>query len=323
MSFKIGDKENSFIISKNETIRSKNSTINTLRESLKLNLKPVTQDYRSKTDFSKLLKGSKIIDNQIDLTSKDTEKDTLIEKTINTAKDENTLSIASSVLSAVKIPQAEPIKLTVNILTSDKKIQNLAHDIEADNYSGIVNNSVDFARSGLGSVVGVAKITEWGTGIVADLGILSKTGKFATKVNTITGSVVSVAAKVSIPFSVIGTGMSALDIRTANNKVQMKKAQIKALNIAVASSNNPNSVNANKAKKQLKSELTTLKVNTGLKSVAFGLSAISTATLIASVKNPSKAKTYATVSLVTSIASSVTSVIADDKVRSKISGLFK
>ena len=328
MNVKVADNSKNLIISNKENIKDKSHAPIPKENDVEKLLKP---NYNSKTDFSKLLKDPKIADKKVQFaTLPDNTKTTedcsdlskictnILDQTVKTVKNENTLSVASSVLSAVKIPQVEPIKLTINILTSDNKIKGLANDIENENYIGVVNNTVDFAKSGYGSAVGIAKITEWGTDIIANIGILSKTGKAVTRVSTITGAVTSVANKIALPFSIIGTGMSAIDIKVANDKVNAKKKQIKYLDTVIATK--PNS-KAKEVQQKFTGELRTLKTNRELKSLAFGLSAVSSATLVASIKNPVKAKTYATISLATSIASSLTSVVADDKIRNKLSGL--
>jgi hypothetical protein len=310
MKIKIGD---NIIIAKTDNLATVKpvNIINPEKNSPTVNLS-------SKIAISKLLKDPKIEQNKVDF-NMDKAINNQIEITKEIVENESTLSVASSVLSAVKIPQAEPIKFTLNLLTADKKKENLAHDLQCGNYEGIVNNSVDFAKSGWGSAVSVAKIVDFGTDAIVDFGILSDASKTVTNIGKITKGVSSVASKIAIPFSVIGTGLNAWDIKSANDKVINKKKQIEALEHI--------SLNGCKVgisySKNNDTDLSTLKTNRNLKAVAFGFSAVSTATLIKSVKNPSKAPTYAAISLATSIASSVTSALADDKIRNKVKNLIQ
>lgn len=247
-----------------------------------------------------------------------------IDKTLENGKeivqDENTLSVVGSVLSAVKIPQAEPLKLTVNILTADNKKEKLAQDLECHNYEGVVNNTVDFAKSGLGTAVSGAKLVDFGTDIIVDLGILSNAGKTASGIGKVTKTITTVGTKVAIPFSIIGTGLNAWDIKSAQDKINLKKKEIN--NIKTIKPISVGGCVVGVGSSVHEKELSTLKTNRNLKAVAFGLSTVSTATLIQSVRNPAKAPTYMGISLATSIASSVTSALADDKLRDKVKKLF-
>lgn len=283
------------------------------------------QSSYSKVDITKLLKDPNIENVKVEFNNESTNSFSLdnemkkqLEVTKEIANDESALSVAGSVLSAVKIPQVEPIKLTINMLTADKKKEKLAKDLECNNYEGIVNNTVDMAKSGLGTAVSAAKLVDYGSELVVSFGIASDASKTLSHIGKVTKGVSNIGSKIAIPFSVVGTALNAYDIKSAHDKVRDKQNQIKKISTLSVKGCNAAVVSSKNAK-----DLETLKTNRNLRGVAFAFSAVSTATLIKSVKTPAKAGTYAGISLVTGIASSVTSALADDKVREKVKNLIK
>ncbi|MFN8576162.1 MAG: hypothetical protein U0354_04840 [Candidatus Sericytochromatia bacterium] len=274
----------------------------------------------SKLSISNVQTDHNINKNKVQFSDDNDSLDETLETSKEIVQDENTLSVVGSVLSAVKIPQAEPFKLTVNILTADNKKEKLAKDLECHNYEGIVNNTVDFAKSGLGTAISGAKLLDLGTNIIVDLGIISSVSKTASGIGKVTKTISTVGTKVAIPFSIIGTGLNAWDIKSAQDKINLKKEEIQKSKHIKPISVGGCVVGVGTSVQE--KELNTLKTNRNLKAVAFGFSTVSTATLIQSVRNPSKAPTYMGISLVTSIASSVTSALADDKLRDKVKKLF-
>jgi hypothetical protein len=311
------------------------SVVNKHAENL---LKPevsIPQNTNSKVDITKLLKDPKLEKVKVEFVdskeisknsnntktsndfSMDKEINKHIEMTKTIANDESALSVASSVLSAVKLPYVEPIKLTINVLNADKKKEKLAKDLECENYEGIVDNTVGMAKSSVGTAVSTAKLVDYGTDLIVSFGIASDASKTVGHIGKVTKGVTKIGSKIAIPFSVVGTALSAYDIKSAQDKINEKEKQIKKINTVSVKGCNV----AVKTGSDVK-ELEALKTNRNLRGVAFAFSAVSTATLIKSVKDPAKAGTYVGISLATGVASSVTSALADDKVREKLKKLF-
>ena len=63
--------------------------------------------------------------------------------------------------------------------------------------------------------------------------------------------------------------------------------------------------------------------NKALRFLACGLSTISTATMVATVASPTKAHIYAPIAFTTGVASSITSAMSDEIVRSRVNNSIK
>ena len=227
------------------------------------------------------------------------------------------LSVANSVLSAVKIPQAEPLKMAVNYFSIDPKKESLTKDIVKGDYESATKSSVNYAKSGWGTAVSAAKIADNVVNASVDLGLLST--NVATKVGTVTSSISKVSAKITLPLAIIGTGLSVLDVKKSQSALNKKSLEIKNLEKEGVKDLNEKMSPAEKARSMryhvAKDEKKSLETNRNVNTVALALSSISTGALIASVTKPSTAKIAVPVSLATGLASSVTSVFADQNIR--------
>jgi hypothetical protein len=251
-----------------------------------------------------------------DVTSKDP---ILKEIDIN---DQGTIALTSSILSAINVPEIEPIKLTLNVLTTDAKKEDLKRQIQDRDYEGITRTSVSFTKSYWGSIVSGAKFADIVTETGKDFGLIAA-GRVVT-LGKVTGSIANFANKLALPFSVVGTGLSAWDLKNEYSELKEKNITLSAIK-----QNSPKR-HANvigriddKQETRIKKEITDTKVNLALKGVGTFLSGVSTYAMIVSISSPAKAYVATPVSLATGVIGSITSSIADEKVRANLSTKMK
>ncbi len=213
------------------------------------------------------------------------------------------IGLASTALSAIKIPAVEPVKIALSCLSTDSKKQDLSKDIKNKNIEGVATNSISLVQSTWGTTTTISSFADTAVKAGVDLGLISS--NVSSNVGKVTSSVSGIATKITIPFAIVGIGLSAWDIKKTQDIVNIQAKKVK---------NNHNSSNTHK----LNNELYTVKANRNIKSVAFGLSVISTSALIYSIKKPNSAYIAAPVSLVAGISSSLVSVMSSPNLRVQV-----
>ncbi|MBC7473049.1 MAG: hypothetical protein H7263_02065 [Candidatus Sericytochromatia bacterium] len=213
------------------------------------------------------------------------------------------IGLASTALSVIKIPAIEPVKIALSCLSTDSKKQDLSKEIENKNFEGVATNSIGFVQSTWGTTTSISSFVDTAAKVGVDLGLISS--NVSSNVCKVTSSVSGIATKITIPFAVVGIGLSAWDIKKTQDIVNVQAKKVK---------NNHNTSNT----KKLNNELYTVRANRNIKSVAFGLSVISTSALIYSIKKPNSAYIAAPVSLVAGISSSLVSVMSSPNLRVQV-----
>ena len=259
-----------------------------------------------------------------DLSEKDLVK--LVNDTVNSCTPANekyydkTMSLTSTLLSAVDLPLVTtPLKLVADFNSVDKSTEKLSKHLQEKNYLELTTESISSVKSSWGTFVGGVKLVEISADLGANYGFLSS--KATSFIEKKASKVSLTASKISIPFAVIGTGLSGVDFIKEASDLSNRKKILKEIETIKNKPNLNNKELVLKAENKVKKDIKVLKINTTLKGTSFVLSAISTSTLIMSVKNPQKAKTYLTISVASSIASGVTSVFSDAGYR-KATGNF-
>lgn len=233
---------------------------------------------------------------------------------------DETVKLTGSLISVVDVPIIKaPVKLASDFVSMDKSAETFAKNIQEKKYLEVATSSVSSVKDSWGTVVSAAKLVE----VVADAGanyrfLPSKTsafiGKHANKVSV-------TATKISLPFAVVGTALSGVDFVKEVSKISDRNKLLKDIQDTKSKTSIRHRGTLGEAENKVKADIKVIKVNAGMKGTSFALSAISTGALVMSVKNPQKAKTYLAISMVSSIASGVTSVYADAGYR-KATGSF-
>lgn len=223
---------------------------------------------------------------------------------------DETVKLTGSLLSAVDIPIiTAPVKLASDFVSMDKSTETFAKNIQEKNYLNLATSSVSSVKDSWGTLISGAKFVE----VVADAG--ANYGFLPSKASAVIGKQVSkfstTASKISLPFAVLGIALSGVDFAKEVSKVSDRKKLLKDIQSVKSESSIRHRGTLIQAEDKVKNDIKVIKVNAGIKGTSFALSAISTSALIMSVKNPQKAKTYLTISVVSSIASGVTSVFSD------------
>lgn len=231
-------------------------------------------------------------------------------------KDQGTLALTSSILSAINVPEAEPLKLTLNVLTTGAKKKELKKDIEEKDIEGITTNLINVSKSYWGSIISGAKLADFVSQTSMEIGFVSVST--VANVGKVTGTVSKVANKLALPFSIVGTGLTIWDFKKEKESLTDKKLELKNFNEnkgKTAAKEVIGREHQNYQERKLNKEISAKEVNLTLKGVGGCLSGISTYALISSVANPSKALMTTPVSLVTGVAGSITLALANENVR--------
>ena len=137
-------------------------------------------------------------------------------------RDKSTLSITSSILSAVNAPEIAPLKLTIELLNTDVKKKDLEKELgNGKDPVGIATGYINFAKGSWGTVISGANLTNMAVETGADIGLLST--RSVKVVGGASAKVSSVANKLAIPFAVAGTGLTVWDIVKAERRINEKE----------------------------------------------------------------------------------------------------
>ncbi len=224
------------------------------------------------------------------------------------------------VLNAVNIPEAEILTLTGRVVGLGADGQNLSENIDKKNPRGIIGTSVSIARGAWGTIVSGVGVTKIGANLGAKFGLVST--QTVAKISSSADKVNKFADKVAIPFAVASTGLTLWDWQKSNGKINDKEKELVKLiqenkNVKI----NPKVLKRNTFEKRenyLKNEVKILKTNSKILGISFGISAVSTTALIASVAFPITAPIAGPIALGGSVAGSVVNTLADDKTRKSI-----
>jgi hypothetical protein len=233
-------------------------------------------------------------------------------------QDQGTLALTGSILSAINLPQVEPIKLTVNVLTAGAKKDELKESIKAKDPEGIGKSLVNYTKSYWGTIVSGAKFTDIIAVNGTELGLLSV--GLVGNVSKVTGKISTAANRLALPISFVGTGLAVWDIKKENEK--LAKARSEFNNFQEKRVNTPDKVlgriRTNYQERKSEQEITDKKINLALKGLGSALSGISSYALLVSVTNPARAYVATPVSLAAGVAGSITLSLADEKVRESL-----
>lgn len=306
-------------------------TVRHLQNSVSTTLDPATKTPSKVEKTETIEKTNLIIKDSADINehkkSNISEKDLikLVDETCSscTTSDDNyydeTVKLTGSLLAAIDIPIiTAPAKLAVNFVSMDNSKQKFTESLHEKNYLALTTTSLSSIKDSWGTLVSGVKLVEITADAGANYGLVSsKTsgfiGKHASKISL-------TARKISIPFAIVGTGVSGVDFVKEASKISDRKELLKGLE-SMKENSTYNKQAIAKAEKKVKADIRVIKTNAAIKGASFALSAVSTSALIMSVKNPQKAKTYVAISLVSSVASAVTSVFAEADYR-KVTGNF-
>jgi len=221
--------------------------------------------------------------------------------------EEDAYSVTSSVMSLV--PGLSTIKLAINVASSGRTMTLIKDDVKQGDIGGTVSDGVTLAKTSWSSVFGTSKIVHAVAKKGLDRAIVSE--KMYSKIESMNNRSVRIASIIEMPFAVAGTSISYLKTVQENSKLNEKKQELETL-----IKNNPENI---KEREKLEDEVSTLKINRNLKLTSSIFSTISTVTLGVSIKKPDvKGISMAAVSLGTSVASSITSFLSNDKTRDEL-----
>lgn len=228
------------------------------------------------------------------------------------ATEDCSLSLAGAFLSAVNTPEALPLKVAVNIMTTDNKKEQLAKSLIEGDKEDITKDTYNFVRNGVNTTTNVVKLAEIGVNVSADIGLLSS--NVAQTLGKTTSTIAKTASKCSLPFAVSGLYFSAKDVH--KSFVELKTIDSKR--DAAYQERLGKKIDRTYKEVMLTQAVQDKKASTIMKTTAFALSAVSVGAIYVSLKNPSSASIATPVSLVTGIASSVVGVMSDKAFRHNI-----
>lgn len=230
-----------------------------------------------------------------------------------------------TVLNVANIPEAEFLMLTGKLAGLGAEQQNLSEQINKKDPRGIIGTTVSLAKGTWGTVVSsvnAAKITA-NLGAKIDLVSTATVGKISVTATKIS----KVADKIAIPFAIAGTGLSLWDWHKSSEKINAKKQELLLATIERIENSSQKKIlkRSTESKKEIEIEkkIGILKTNSRIMGLSFGVSAISTTALIASVALPSTRYITEPLALGSSIAASVIGTLADDKSRASIKSTYE
>ncbi|GIW21986.1 MAG: hypothetical protein KatS3mg068_0993 [Candidatus Sericytochromatia bacterium] len=219
----------------------------------------------------------------------------------------------ATVLSVANIPEAEFISFTGKAFDVGVEQQNLTENIKKNNARGIVGSAVGIVRGAWGLTLSGAKVATLGASIGNKFGKVSI--ETVQKVSSSATKITKLADKIAIPFAIAGTALSYWDWQIARDKYKSKEVErLEELE------NNPNNLEKlNKLEKEVKS----LKIDSTIRGISFGLSAISSTALATSIIFPVSAPVTGPIAVAGSLASSLTSALDNENKRNNINNLYK
>lgn len=218
----------------------------------------------------------------------------------------------ATVLSVVNRPEAEFISFTGKVFGVGVEQQNLSENIDKNNTRGIAGSVVGMVKGAWGLTLSGAKVATLG----ASMG--NKFGKVSTatleKVSTNATKITKFADKVAIPFAIAGSALSYWDWQISRDKYKSKEVEkIEEME------NNPNNISKiNKLEKESKS----LKIDSNVRGISFGLSAVSSTALAASIIFPLSAPVATPIAVAGAFASSIVSAFDEQGKRDTMNNLY-
>jgi len=224
-------------------------------------------------------------------------------------------SVASgiaTVLNVVNIPEAEFIGFTGKAFGVGVEQQNLTENIQKNNSRGIVGASVGIIKGAWGLTLSGAKVATLGANLGNKIGKVSI--ETVQKVSTNATEITKLADKIAVPFAIAGSALSYWDWQISRDKYKSKEVE----KIEELENNPSNFDKINNLEKEAKS----LKLDATVRGISFGLSAISSTALTASVLFPVSAPIAGPIAVAGAFASSLASVFDTQVKRDNISNLY-